>query len=274
MSAMVVQFLHPGREHAPTGKLMEWNRGPHRRKFVRNHGVCRRRGEQYAGDLAFWAEWEPQSRVESIEGPTPAGPRYLHEPFYSTPADVQGLQNTDPCVFGGFRYTICQQHFRGQPSGLQYLDPGSVILFGSSLGAAFVLDTVFVVAGQGIFHHAGNFRQVLRDRVPESYFDITLDPWYSDPYERCCLYQGATEDTPVNGTFSFFPALPWSARTKGFARPSIRIPNVISPRLTQGRKCTLVTESEAATIWREVIRQVEAKGLWLGVQSDMPVKVP
>jgi hypothetical protein len=228
--------------------------------------------ERHTGDLAFWGEWEPQSRVEMIEATVSAGPVCVHVPYYSRPPDVDRLQNTDPCVFGGFRYTCCQQHFRGKPSGLQGLAPGSLILFGSSLGGAFVLDTVFVIADEGVSHDSASYRQRLAGSVPDAYFDITLDRWYADPFEPCRLYNGATVDAPLNGMFSFFPAIPWAPGTAGFARPPIRIPDVISDGLTQNRKCTSATVARTADVWREVVRQVE-EHVWLGVQAEMPPQV-
>jgi hypothetical protein len=204
--------------------------------------------------------------------PLPRGPVCVHEPYYSRPPDTVRLQNTDPCVFGGFRYTCCQQHFRGKPSGLQRLAPGSLILFGSSLGGAFVLDTLFVIADEGISHDSASYRQKLSGYVPSAYFDVTLDPWYADPFEPCRLYQGATVGAPLNGMFSFFPAIPWAPGTAGFARPSIRLPELISDGLTQNRKCTQVSEAGASVVWREVVRQVEEQ-LWLGVEADMPAQV-
>lgn len=36
-----VQFLHPGVEHPPDcDDVKDWNRGPHRRKFMRLTGRC------------------------------------------------------------------------------------------------------------------------------------------------------------------------------------------------------------------------------------------
>jgi hypothetical protein len=58
-SPTIVQFLHPGREHIANGRLMEWNRGAHRRKFIRNRGTCVRGSERRVGDLAFWGSGNP-----------------------------------------------------------------------------------------------------------------------------------------------------------------------------------------------------------------------
>jgi hypothetical protein len=74
-------------------------------------------------------------------------PRYLHEPYWTTPPRHPKAQNTDPYVFG-HRFPIQQlpaEHQEG-PMRTQRLAAGSIILFGSGLRGEFVLDTVFVVA--------------------------------------------------------------------------------------------------------------------------------
>jgi hypothetical protein len=38
--AYVVQFPHPGREHRPSGEVMPWNEGDHRRKFLLSEGAA------------------------------------------------------------------------------------------------------------------------------------------------------------------------------------------------------------------------------------------
>jgi hypothetical protein len=270
---LLVQFLHPGAEHRSDRLTMEWNRQAHRRKFLIQDGAARREGAGYTGELAFWGEWEPPSRVELITNPVRGGPTCLHRPFYSAWTTEEWRQNTDPCVFDGFRYTCCQQHFKGQPSTLQKLGPGSLILFGACVGGAFALDTVMVIRDDGIEHDRVTYRD-LRGRIPKGYFEVTMEPWYSDPdaFAPCRLYEGASADSPYRGTFSFFPALPWSQGLRGFARPSIELPGMISPSQTQGRKFTTLTEAQAVSAWREVVRQVEVAGLWVGTHASFPPK--
>src|SRR6266498_317400 len=142
----VVQFPHPGREHDPPRVgVMPWNRDSHRRKFLRTEGwYVDASGAQCSTRLVFWGEWEAPSLV--VERWTGSGdlPRWLHEPRWERPGWAGPRQNTDPWVFGDeFRYSNCRQ---GSNAKLRRLAQGSVILFGSSLGGAFVLDTVLVVA--------------------------------------------------------------------------------------------------------------------------------
>jgi len=150
-----VHFPHPGAEHYP-GRMSRqpWNTNrKHRRKFLRSPGqYVATAGSLAEAPLAFWAEWEAPSYVIQrwLEGDH--FPRFLQEPRWERPRIKGFRQNTDPWVFGDcFRYSNCHQL---NQRGLQNLAPGSVILFGSTLGLAsgagprFVLDALFVVAEQ------------------------------------------------------------------------------------------------------------------------------
>jgi hypothetical protein len=160
-----VQFLHPGGEHRPDdGSIKRWNTKEHRRKFLVRPGKYVAGAKLLEGEMEFWGEWEPDSRVvKSIADPIPHGPRFIYEPYYVLPESYIGLQNTDPFVFGErFHYTGCQQRTTNGSTQLRYLSRGSVILFGSCEDkSAFVLDTVFVV-DRWIDHDRANYAQILR----------------------------------------------------------------------------------------------------------------
>lgn len=272
-----VQFLHPGGEHRPDqGNMKAWNRGRHQRKFMRVAGRCVREGETREGDLLFWGEWEAQSEVSSrIQRGLPQGPRYIYRPFYTIPASYRGLQNTDPFVFERFMYTLCQQHTVKGPTQLRFLKAGSVILFGSCIGESnFAIDTVFVI--KDWIEHDQHTK--VHQRVPKAYCDVTLAAWpdldgggcaYSNRSYR--LYFGASYEEPVAGMFSFFPCQPWAGGGRGFARPTIELPGVITGPCKQGKRLNPQSSvSETARLWREVVRQVEMQGCWLGVHAKMP----
>lgn len=289
-----VQFMHPGAEHTPdTGR--RWNTGPHRRKFMRAAGAFHQDGHVEAEDLVFWGEWEAQSEVlTEWMHPSADAPRYLYRPFYTPPASYRlepPLQNTDPFVFGDqFHYTGCQQNTRRGPTALRYLDRGSVILFGSCREDRFRLDTVFVVR-DWIDHHRGNFRQVLQGQISPTYARVTISPWYREDFahpqgtagrgggcttgESFRLYFGATAEEPVDGMFSFFPCLSFHPQTRGFERPTIRIPAVITDNLRQGKRLTPCrSTADARRLWGQVVDQVSAAGLLLGVRAELPPHVP
>ena len=165
--------------------------------------------------------------MEGLDAPDPDFPRHLHHPFLDSPTESAGLQNTDPFVFGDeFLYTSCQQWRRkphAYPVQLRYLLPGSIVLFGSCSGDRFLLDTVFVVH-DFIDHDRGDYRAVLRGTVPDAYWTVTLEPWYSGPADGRSfrLYRGANPANPVNGMFSFFPCRRADGRvTRGFPRPDL-----------------------------------------------------
>lgn len=272
-----VQFIHPGGEHSPDqGDLKYWNRDAHRRKFLKSQGRYIDAGEATAGELAFWGEWEPESRVITrYTDRVPDGPRFLYEPFFVDHGDQTCRQNTDPFVFGEcFHYTGCLQHTRLGPTQLRFLAPGSLILFGSCREKCrFVVDTVFVV-GDFVDHSAADWEENLTARISDTYRKVTLEPWYHGsvpPGQSHRLYVGATPERPVGGMFSFFPCLPCNKAGLGFARPEVHIPGFITRHLTQGKKIARdLSLAEVSDLWGQVVRQVEAQGLSLGVYAELP----
>ncbi|MHB8376530.1 MAG: hypothetical protein ACYDEB_06190 [Dehalococcoidia bacterium] len=275
-----VQFLHPGEEHHPDdGDLKRWNTHPHRRKFMRTAGRYIQDGQRGEGGLLFWGEWEPQSKVlQWIDDPMEDGPRYVYDPYYEVPVAYCGLQNTDPFVFEGFRYSICRQYTKHGPTQLRDIERGSVVLFGSHKRGQFVLDTVLVVAGC-VDHNAANYREIPGSRAPRAYADVTLAPLYgsSEPEAKDCnakpgrshrLYWGATYDDPVDGMYSFFPCTSYEEHTRGFARPPLELPGIITNGMKQGFKLNRGEDCE--TLWHRVTRQVTDHGLALGVWAEMP----
>lgn len=144
---------HPSGEHRPArhAGVMPWNTGPHKRKYLVSEGTALVETDgPTSGEFAFWGEWESESRFQTLPVGPAGSPRYVHAPFWQQPTADTFRQNTDPYVFGDcFRYTNCNQPYRGAPSWLQRLDRRSVLLFGGSLLGHFVIDTVFVVASTG-----------------------------------------------------------------------------------------------------------------------------
>lgn len=272
-----VQFIHPGGEHRPdNGDLKFWNRADHRRKFLKSPGSYLVDDEVAEGEIVFWGEWEPESRVvRRYQQPLPDGPGFLYEPYYVERSDGLWRQNTDPFVFGErFHYTGCMQHTSRGPTQLRYLAPGSLILFGSCRQKSrFVVDTLFVVADH--IDHTADDRSSQLEQISATYRAVTIEPWYSAPkvpHEQSHrLYFGATPDQPMDGMFSFFPCKPLEDRNRGFARPDLQIPCYVTPNLYQGRKVAKDLEPpKLRDLWRDVVRQVEAQGLVLGVRAELP----
>lgn len=150
----LVQFPHPGGEHTmPASGRRSWKLDSemHASTFLQSPGTYRRdaAAKDQCGEVAFWGEWEGAVDLVSGVEPLPEGPRWLcrPDPGAAPPASDDGTpaQNTDPYAWGdAIRYTFCRQPGNGK---LRRLGRGSVILFGSTLGDRFVLDTVLVVAG-------------------------------------------------------------------------------------------------------------------------------
>ena len=283
-----VQFLHPGGEHEPdSATYKKWNIRSHKRKFLRQRGWYVADGIIREGVIAFWTEWEPESNVvQKVVDPISHGPHYFYEPFYADPESYQGLQNTDPFVFGEqFHYTGCQQRTKRGPTQLRYLSRGSVILFGSCEDKQrFVLDTVLVV-DHWIDHSRSNYKKALGRRISPGYSEVTISPWYKESFaeSKSCaatmaeeswrLYFGASYEKPVDDMYSFFPCVPLEAARKGFARPVISLPQTITNNLLQGKRLNPQQGiEEIKALWNEVVAQVHEQALELGVYAEMPPK--
>jgi len=268
--ASIVQFNHPGGEHVPRQNVMPWNTGrTHRRKFLRTPGsAVNPEGEvAFRGDLVFWGEWEPPSRIAYRWGRHARLPTVVHIPYWGDPPP--GIrQNTDPWVFGPeFLYGNCKQRNpSGSPAALQNLMRGSLILFGSVGQGQFVIDTVFVVADA-----VGAYRPIDGVEYGSEAFQIcAIDSLATDPRPRgttYTLFRGATPDDPVNGMFSFVPCRPWVGDSSRFACPAIRLDGVINPRSRQSASGAkhLRSAAEVYAAWRQVVRQVLVQDLQLGV---------
>jgi len=275
----IVQFLHPGPEHWPDeADSKRWNMGDHARKFLRSDGEMIVDGTRRREALVFWGEWEPESQiVQRYSNRVAHCPHFLYEPHYVPPPNRNDwLQNTDPFVFGDrFRYTGCLQHQKsGRPTQMRYLMEGSLILFGSCVDSAFVLDTVFVIAGW-IDHQREDYSEQLAEE-PEVYWHATIDRWYAGKLpsgQSHRLYYGATADNPVGGMFSFFPCLRERDAPNGFARPVIDVADITNPRKNQNTKIRYdVSVEESKRVWDEVAAQVAEQQRSLGVSVEMPPK--
>ena len=271
-----VQFIHPGGEHGPdSGDRKSWNHEAHRRKFLRQRGrYVGDEGKVHEDELLFWGEWEPNSRVRPVEDRVQHGPRFVHEPFLPRQSPDGWRQNTDPFVFGDqFHYTGCLQHTRRGPTQLRFLARGSVLLFGSAIERSqFVLDTVLVI-DRWVDHSRLDF-EALATVVSDTYWRATIEPWYSGQggdEQSYRLYSGATYENPLNGMFSFFPCTTLAENRNGFARPEIRLPGLVTPTLTQGKRLNRgITAADVKASWAEVVHQVQAQGLSLGVYAELP----
>ena len=190
-------------------------------------------------------------------------------------------QNTDPWVFGDtFLYSNCKQHTNNtptrQPSALQSLPTGSMILFGSATGGDFVIDTVFVVRDKvGVFRP---FEDMSHLSVEPAFDACTLQPLRTyEPHigtSTYTLYRAATVDDPVHGMFSFVPSRVANGPNLRFARPAIHLPGIVNPASKQSPSGATGTDrrpvDDVVGAWHAVVDQVLAAGLSLGVQFATP----
>jgi hypothetical protein len=275
----IVQFPHPGGEHVPGSDDMAWNQQPgHKRKYLTARGrtVDPAGAATAEGQLVCWGEWEPPSRVVHRWAPSPDLPTVVHEPFWTSPGPPGGRQNTDPWVFGrSFLYSNCKQAVRGAPTAMQRLPRGSLILFGSTVGGRFLLDTVFVV-GRAECRWTPNDDPAIGDRAFRESTVRSL-AWSDCGVWTFTLYRGATPDQPVGGLFSWVPCRLRSGDDwPRFQRPELVLPDVVSPanrRSTWGANHPR-SHAEVRDVWEQVVAQAEHQGMSLGCGLHTPPARP
>lgn len=312
----VVQLTHPGGEHLPTrhncdGDIMQWSTG-HGRKFMTAKGLTADKASELQ-DLQFWGEWEPMSKIVCRFEANVADrelPTYLQQPFF--PDDIAAIDanggascdsgcqptssggkknrgaenekresrlNTDPLVFGDcFLYSLCRQVKNEGTSATPTtdLERGSIILFGSTKGKRFVVDTVFVVADYREFNPK-TCREDLDGFVSEDYFRIMGFEGLNENNLHTC-YKGATIHNPVEGMYSFVPCHA-DAQVQPFARPHLLaddfkdLGDVIRDNPMQSFHYIFVTQAKANTIWQRVRDIIKVQGCKEGVYLQYETKI-
>jgi hypothetical protein len=275
----VVQFMHPGHEHrVDKNGWTAWNLKDHRRKYMVTRGQHLDKSMQPSfSEQYFWGEWEGPSRsIFNWESNDKSLPNHLVVPeFPGSAMPVQGLQNTDPYVFGdAFKYTLCKQvNKNGSRSLLTRLLPGTLVLFGSRVNQQFVLDTAFVIGENTLNHSMADWTTVLKD-CSAAYRSMTLEPTYWDRNTSKSVpftyYEGAGFQSQINSTFSFAPCIPATNVPQQFARPAIHLPGIISNELMMNFKATQMSHADISYWWKEVVSQVFANKLSLGVRFEEP----
>ena len=227
---------------------------------------------RHSGVLWAWGEWEaPSELLRELSQPHSSGyPRYLWSPYFiELPGGYEGLHNTDPFIFGErMLYTNCKQ---STFPVLRRLDRGSVIAFGSMKNYRWILDTVFVVA-DSVEYTAPEARIALADHASDVFLEVTAGP-LTDNEETGLLrfYRGATPEYPVDGMFSFFPAM-IAGGSRGFERPDIYLPKAyFTETFRRGVKSSCdLAPSTLVGIWESLVEQVLNAGLVLGTHAALP----
>ena len=284
--------MHPGGEPGQCSKnqsltvrsIIPWNTNGHCRKFMVHNGeyVSSRTQKQPIKDsLIFWGEWEPHSIIKSIYG-IKSVPQCLLEPVFSGKMP-KGALNTDPMIFGErFYFTNCRQNNKNnkkKSTSLQKLTRGSLILFGSHSGGAFLLDTVFVVKEGHKIKKIGDAEKIIKRYGNESLYCANLEPLFSGRcgssfFSQYTLYEGVTYDerSEYGGMFSFVPA------RVGNSSPFNRIPFVnsgilhccvINPELQQNFKRTEFSNIKCVSnIFNLVVKKVVGQSCVLGIRFE------
>lgn len=275
-SRCFIQFPHPGGEYRPgPGRGVEWNARwcAHARKFMQFDGEWTDdAGGIHSGELWAWGEWEAHSKLlRELDQPgSREYPKYLWHPYFTKlPGGHEGLHNTDPFIFGErMLYTNCKQ---STFPVLRRLAPGSVIAFGSKKNQRWILDTVFVVAGS-VDYAAPEARVALADHASDAFLEVTAGP-LADNGETgpFTFYWGATPEEPVDGMFSFFPAM-IAEGSVGFERPGIWLPSAyFTEALRRGIKSPRdLAPSTLFGLWQSLVDQVLDAGLVLGTHAALP----
>lgn len=251
---------------------MPWNcTSRHNRKFMKAEGVYLNDGKPVSGELNFWGEWEPDSRVTFLG---PGSPTQLHEPFLRISKNgsvivPKGAINTDPFVFDKhFYYCFCQQHTVKGPTIMNRLDKGSLILFGSykhdAAGHYFALDTVYVVGDYRDFAEA-TYPNDLAGFIPKHYDEIMqFNPKQRVPF-RC--YKGASFSNPVDGMYSFVPCKLDGAPKFERVKLTAGVIPQLSVNQTQGRKNLVIADKkQIKAIWDAVRNEAKAQGYLEGIE--------
>jgi hypothetical protein len=300
-----IQFLHPGGQPVINqSDHKSWNKGNHCRSFMSASGayISALNQKKCFGNMGFWGEWESTAKCKEIDSIGEA--HHVFFPVSTLFPDEPGLQNTDPYVFDGpFLYSCCKQTRKnGVTTYLRDLQKGDVIVFGSRVNHVFVFDTVFVVAESELFKCSQGPSQ-LSGRFPQSFIEATIKPlahthegteddtsqtgcsegdWGSEDEVASCstlvckldtefrLYTGATPDNPVNGMFSFAPAILTSSPVASFSRPSLE--NFVNHNMNMGFCDILRGKEETRDVcnaWQETVKSVLKAGLVLGCSFEI-----
>lgn len=267
----VTQSRHHRDEAIPRGRVMPWNTGSHCRKFLISAGrYIDDRHDVRAGELLFWGEWEPPSDIVTTWRAGGRLPRALHRPSWFRPPVEASRQNTDPWVWGDcMLYSNCKQ---ARVDSLQRLTRGSVVCFGSTFGDDFCVDTVLVIASAEPWDPADH-DGIDADEAFQVCTAASLAAGDGcSPDTGLALYRGATPEDPVDGMYSFVPAMPATTPYPRFARPPVRLPGLINTKSTRSPRGSArpLAASTARQAWASVRRQVLDAGLTLAVHLDTP----
>ena len=210
-----------------------WNTGDHRRRLIGHYGKYVSAGSEYEGELAFWTEWEANTRAKNLKhlGNDLCAKRMnFVAPFARSLRQNQSYQgcvrvsgsaymkkgcgmylNTDPCVFGSsFKYSNCRQD---KTPRLKHLAPGSLIVFCSVHKGLYILDTVFIVADNSTSYKSSK-TGIKVIKCSAEFRVLTLERLISNHPSDYVFYRGVKYKKGITSPFSFTPAYKFSSTNR------------------------------------------------------------
>lgn len=254
---------HPGPERIPpaSSNRVAWGTEPHGRKFLQASGEWRTTGGHLGkGVLQFWAEYEAPTFAQPLKCTAPGLPRFLQ----TIDSDVRNSGvpfNSDPWVFGpSFVWTICRDGLLRST-----VIAGDIVLFGSLVNSAWVLDTVLVADTAPASAQPGIFGREYDSLVLPTITGATPIP--------------GRGFRSINVPFSFVPAVPIDGPARPFARP--RIDTIFSmlrkcnggepPSARNSRALTAcVSRVPLSKFWNTLLKLVSGNGCIFGTHFIHP----
>lgn len=182
----------------------------------------------------------------------------------------RGCQNTDPYIFGNcFKYSICSQ--KGIATTL---DEDSLILFGTTTGKGFLLDTVFAVSisesAQSVSkNNAANYTEIYRQETLEQLGDIYLG---LNTIAKNRIYKSKTWWN--NGQKDFFSYVPCKVdnnqRTDKVIIPFELNNKKLMAKQKVGHPYGHVANYSVKQLWRIITDLVLEQGFYLGIKFEEP----
>lgn len=261
----IILINHPANEpaykNAVVGSVAAvlWNKGEHRRKFIKRHGRYLDGDALKEGDIYFWGEYEPPTICKIV---STSAPQAIHEylcPVRNTVVPPK-IQNSDPYVFGEHFKNICCKR------GRRKYYPGDVLLFGKiengdSPKPYMKLDTVMVVKEEVDVDYQLNMTQ---------YFKASIEPIIKAPKKRDTFYRGKNYATD-NQHFSFVPCVldnPHNLQNVTLPMPVLDLKKLgfdVKKQLrSYGAKDIPFSEDK----WNQIIDAVKGQGWLIGTHVD------
>lgn len=287
MTDRVFILPHSAAERSPQGGSVECSwptaEAEHARKFLETRGtwLARVDGTASCGELKIWCEYEAPTAAAAIHQETSQHPAWVHRIDLSALRTIASAGasrrhlNTDPWVWdSGFIWSVCR-HFTSTKKlrpAVARLGAGDIVLFGSSRGGRWLLDTVLVAAEPPI--------RCKQAHVAIPSLGAAYRECVSEPLGVLRLPLAIVRGVPHGagaGPFSFVPALPSGAR-KSFAR--IDITSIVEQVQLHGGRLASAGNARALAsgtypggnrqIWSELAQRTIDAGLVLAVSFEHP----